>query len=98
MARRTRTRGSWLALFSFIAVMLMGLGIAIGVILGNWVSGAASVGNWIKNIAIAIGLLVPMFYSFYEARRQGTVWFVLWVIAVILIIVFYILGIVPINW
>ncbi len=94
MARRSnggRSNGSWLALFSFIAVMLLGLALAISLVLGKWVNGAESVAAWIQRIAIAIALVVPLIYSYYEARRHGTVWFVLWVIAVILIVVFYIL-------
>ena len=76
---------------SFVAVLFMGLGIAIGVVFG-WIDALASVGGWIKSIAIAIGLIALCLYSYYEARRHGTTWFVLWIVAVVLIVVFYILG------
>ena len=88
----------WLRTLAFVSVMIMGLGIAIAVILGKidvWSKGHthfAGVGNWIQRIAIAIGLIVPMFWSYYEARTRGQTWFVLWIIAIILITVFYIWG------
>ncbi|MDE6398627.1 MAG: hypothetical protein K2L51_04840 [Clostridiales bacterium] len=83
---------------SFIAVMLMGLGIAIGVVLG-FIESCASIGNWIKSIAIAIGLIALCWYSYYEARLHGRTWFALWVVAVVLIVVFYILGLTPVvHW
>lgn len=100
MSRRTTTSRStpgWLKLFSFIAVMLLGLALVISVVLGKWihVSGAVSVAKWIEKIAIAIALVVPLFLSYYEARyNKSQVWFILWIIAVILIVVFYILAIV----
>lgn len=101
MAKKTKTRttytrsaGSWLSVFSYIAVMLLGLGITISVVFG-WINNATinGVAAWIKHIAIAIALIVPLFYSYYEARRHGTTWFILWIVAVILVVVFYVLGI-----
>lgn len=79
---------------SFVAVMLMGLGIAIGVVFG-WLGSATinSIGGYVKSIAIAIGLIALCWYSYYYARYQGSTWFVLWIVAVVLIVVFYILGI-----
>ena len=83
---------------SFVAVMLMGLGIAIGVVLGFFEPFAA-IGNWIKNIAIAIGMIALCWYSYYEARLHGQTWFILWIIAVILVVVFYVLGVTPlVKW
>lgn len=79
---------------SFVAVMLMGLGIAIGVVLGFFDS-CARVGNLIKSIATTIGLIALCWYSYYEARIHGKTWFTLWVVAVVLIVVFQILGMTP---
>ena len=78
-------------IISFVAVLLMGLGIAIGVALG-FINGAAGAGEWIKNVAIAIGLIGLCWISYYEARLHGRTWLILWVVAVVLIVVFYILG------
>lgn len=83
----------WLAFFSFVAVMLLGLALAISFTIGRVWDSAADIAGWIKNIAIAIALLVPLFYSYKAARRYGKTWFILWIIAVILIVVFYIWGI-----
>ncbi len=105
MARKTRTTTTTttreytvpriVRQLSFVAVLLMGLGIAIGVALG-WLKSSTvnNIGAWIKNIAIAIGLIALCLYSFYEARRRSMTWFALWVVAVVLIVVFYILGMV----
>lgn len=86
---------------AFVAVLLMGLGIAIGVVLGFF-EPCARVGRWIKDIAIAIGLIGLCWVSYYEARRprhNRTTWFCLWVVAVILVVVFYILGMTPVmKW
>lgn len=91
--RRRSTQGSWLRFFAFLAVMLLGLGLAVGIIFSNInVSWGVSAGNWIQRIAIAISLPIPMILSFQEAWNKRTVWRVLWVIAVILIVVFYIWG------
>ncbi|MCL2062008.1 MAG: hypothetical protein FWH03_05220 [Firmicutes bacterium] len=105
MARRRTVRTSrgstgWLQLFSFIAIMLLALALMLSWLLmalgvGTHVAGlgwGAGFAGWLSRIAIAMALTVPMFLSYYEARRQGTVWFVLWVIAIILVVVFYVLG------
>lgn len=92
MAKRTRSNGSWLGLFSFVSVMLLGLAITLTVLLGRFVDDISQITSLIEKIAIAIALVVPLVFSYREARRHGTAWFVLWIIAVILIIVFYILG------
>ena len=85
----------WLRTLAFVSVMLLGLGIVVATILGvfkNKFPNVARVGHYIQRVAIAIGLIVPMFWSYYEARTRGTTWFVLWLVAVILITVFYIWG------
>lgn len=95
MAKKSNNSGGdLLGAIAFVAVLLMGLGIAIGVAL-NWTGNATimSIGNWLKNIAILLGLLVAIFYSYRAARTKTRVWFVLWIVAVVLIIVFYVIGI-----
>ena len=79
---------------SFIAVMIMGLGIAIGVVLGFF-DACAQFGYWLKSIATTIGLIALCWYSYYEARLHGKTWFTLWIVAVVLIVVFSILGFTP---
>ena len=105
MAKKTKTRHTYTysvpkacRVLSFISVMLMGLGIAIGVVFGFF-DALAAVGNYIKSIAIAIGLVGLCWISYYEARVHGQKWFIAWVVAVVLIVVFYILGITPLmKW
>lgn len=89
--RTTRSSGGWLSFFSFIAVMLLGLALMISFICekAGWNAGTIP---WIlERIALGIAIVVPVILSYYEARRKTTVWFVLWVIATVLVIVFYIL-------
>ena len=105
MARKTRTTQTRVytvpklcRVLSFIAVMLMGLGITIGVVLGFFDS-CARIGNMIRGIATTIGLIALCWYSYYEARLHGRTWFALWGVAVVLIVVFQILGLTPlVKW
>lgn len=92
MARRSTTRstGGWLSFFSFLAIMLLGLALAISFICSQ-LGVNEQISNWIERIAFGIAIVVPVFMSYYEARRKTTVWFVLWVIATVLVVVFYIL-------
>ncbi len=99
--RRTRTRTysipRILKMLSFVSVMLLALAIAIGVVLG-WFPKVAAIGGWIKNIALLIGVIVLCWYSFYDAVTRSRTWFILWIVAVVLIVVFYILGLAPISF
>lgn len=92
---RTYSVPSIVKALAYVSVMLMGLGIAIGVVF-SWFPSLASAGNYIKSIATTIGLIVLCWYSYYYARSSGRTWFTLWVVAVVLIVVFQILGIVNI--
>ena len=103
MAKRTKTKSrqtytvpSIVRALSFISVILLGIGVVIGVIFG-WIDGLAGIGGWIKSIAMTIGIIVLCWYSFYEARTYGykSAWFIVWLVAVIVIVVFCILGLVP---
>ena len=85
-----RSNSSWLALFSFVAVMLLGLALMISFICSA-LDGNESVSSFIERIAFGIAMVVPAVMSYREARRKTSVWFVLWVIAVVLVVVFYIL-------
>lgn len=93
MARRSgsgRSTGGWLRFFAFVSIMLLGLALAISFIF-NRLGVAESISTWITRIALGIAILIPAFLSYYEARNKSTVWFVLWIIAVVLVAVFYIL-------
>jgi len=92
--------GEFLVFFAFLAVMLLGLGLAL-----SWLCGlladkieAFTVGKvlavWIRNIAVALALIVPIALSFKEARARGALWVILWIVAAALVVCFYILSIV----
>lgn len=91
--RTVRSNTGWLSLLSFIAVMLLGLALTISFICNATKLDTGKIASYIERVALAIAIIVPVFLSYYEARRKTTVWFVLWVIATVLIVVFYIL-----NW
>lgn len=99
--RRTRTHTYTiphvLRMLSYVSVLLLGLAIALGVVLG-WFPGVAQVGGWIKNIALLIGVIVLCWYSYYDAVTRSRAWFIVWIIAVVLVVVFYILGLAPISF
>ncbi len=102
MARRVRYTnsggGGWLKLLAFIAVMLLGLALMLSFIL-NKLGLATDVASWIERVAVAIALVTPLFLSYYKARSLGTAWFVLWIIATVLVVVFYVLnGVGSILW
>ena len=96
MARRSSSRstGSWLALFSFIAVMLLGLALVLSFVFG-WIDGMGGIVGYIKRVALGIAICIPLVLSYHEARRKSQTWFILWVVATVLVVVFYILGWIP---
>jgi len=89
MSNRGRGSGNLLQFLAFLAVMILALALAASLVL-FWIPGVSVVAQWVQRIIIGLVLIVPMFVSYPEARRRGTVWFVLWIIAIILIVVFYI--------
>ena len=99
-SKGTRGTGDFLTFLSFLAIMLLGLALALAALF-NWLAGletfsfeiGRTLAHWIERIAIAIALVIPLALSFREARARGTAWFVLWIIAVLLVVSCYILGI-----
>lgn len=85
-----RSKMSWLALFSYIAVMLLGLSLAITLVVTKVIPESASLAQKISKIAIGISLIPVMVLSYRESRKQKQVWFILWVISVVLVAVFYV--------
>ena len=96
----SRRRGSnnqpidLMQLLAFCAVILLGLWAFIIFIVNG--TGFITIGGRgvqiINNIGVALGAIVAMFYSYRFARTRGTAWFVIWVIAVVVLIVFLVLG------
>lgn len=96
MAKKSSSRGtwSWLALFSFVAVMLLALALVLSFIFG-WIDAVAGAAAYIERVAMGIAISVPLVLSYREARRQSQTWFIIWVVAAVLVVIFYILGWVP---
>ena len=91
-SRRTYTYSipSFLRTLSYVVVLLLALAITIGAILGWWKE-FAQIAGYIKGIAMTIGLIVLCWYSYYDARTRNSTWFIIWVVAVVIVIVFQIL-------
>ena len=86
--RRGGGRGTRDGLAFFALLIVLGVGLSLGI---AWTIGMAvpSVRATAFNIAffiMTIALIIPIILSFREARARGTVWTVLWVIALIMII------------
>ncbi len=86
----TYTIPGFLRTLSYIVVLLLALGITIGAVLG-W-CGFGGIANYIKGIAMTIGLIVLCWYSYFDARMRNRTWFIIWVVAVVIVVVFQILG------
>ena len=80
---------------AFVAVLALGV-VSLFIFLTN--SDILTVNATIQSIfwtvGIALGAFVAAYYSFRFAKSRGMVWFVIWAIAIVLIIVFLVLGIV----
>ena len=89
-----------LAFLAFLAVMLLGLALALSWLFGlladkiDAFTAGKALAAWIRNISVAIALIIPLALSFGEAKRRGAGWVVLWIVAAALVVCFYILGVV----
>ena len=78
---------------SFWLVVIIGAAMAItGILHVVGVTAIDGAANWIKNVCMAIALIIPVVMSYQVARHKSTLWFVLWIIFVVLIVVGIILG------
>ena len=98
MSKSQSSGGFWSRFFSmlsFIALISLGIAITLAFIFRN--VGDGSVTSAFNVIAHILAFTVVAFYSFFFANRQrgnARIWcLVFWAIALVLLIVFYILGI-----
>ena len=89
------TRSSWgriMNLFSFIAVIFIGIAIMLGFIFRN----SPDFANALETIAEVLAYIVVAFGSFiWVSSRSGKnrlVWWIMWAVALTLIIIFRILS------
>ncbi|MDR1917576.1 MAG: hypothetical protein LBQ05_01175 [Christensenellaceae bacterium] len=90
MATRTRTTTDTvnvLNLLSYISVIAVGVILAIGHFFGGS-------GGYLGAIAQALAYIVISCYSWRFARRKGLAFIIPWVVAVVLIAIFWILPII----
>lgn len=76
---------------AYIAVIMIGIALALSFILSK-VGVSSSIVGSISKVANALAYLIVCVASFYYARSKRNVWFfVLWLIATVLIVVFMVL-------
>ena len=43
--------------------------------------------NWVKQVCVALGMIVPAVMSYQVARQKSKTWFILWIVFVILMVI-----------
>lgn len=82
-------RVNLLNVLSYVAVVMVGVALLLGLIFkGN----AGSVAGALNLIAQCLAYLVVACYSFSYARAKGIWWLIAWVVAVVLIVVCLVVG------
>lgn len=81
---------SWLYKLSFLSVMLLALALAVAGIFG-FIESLKIVAYWIEKVALLFAVIVPCFMSYYHARVKTKGWYYLWIAAVIIVAVCYVL-------
>jgi len=85
-------RASLMSFAAFIAVLFIGGALILSFILGFFGGHAGTISMWAHRIALIVGAIVTLYYSFFFARTKRGFWFIAWVIAFIAIVLFLILG------
>lgn len=99
MAKRVRrtytyTARSWMFELSFWVVVFIGAALAVAGIINTiatytsldmgW---AKTVCNWVKQVCVALGMIVPVVMSYQVASQKSKTWFILWIVFVVLVVV-----------
>jgi len=85
------SRSSLLSVLSYLSVVGVGVALLLSWIF-QMVGLTAQVVNALKILAEVMAYIVVAFHSFGYARRRGGWWLVIWAVAVVLIVVFLVLG------
>ncbi len=84
--RTTRSSGFSLNKFSFWIVIIIGIAMAVSGFLNffdwAWVYRFSA---WVQAICFALGMFVPLVLSYRAARNKELGWFILWIIAAVLL-------------
>jgi len=97
--RRRGGTGDGLSFFSLIIIIVLGAALATSLTLGIIHASVRTAGTewlmhvafWTERIAVAFALVIPIMFSYREARARGTAMFIVWIISVIIIAVVYLL-------
>ncbi|MBO5229603.1 MAG: hypothetical protein J6B20_02300 [Clostridia bacterium] len=85
------TRSSILSVLSYLSVVGVGIALLLSWIF-QMVGLTAQVVSALNILAEVLAYIVVACYSFGYARRRGGWWLAVWVVAVVLIVVFLVLG------
>jgi len=97
MSRRRRNnnsggRPSLMSFAAFVAVIFIGAALVLSFILGFFGGHAGTISMWAHRIALIVGAIVTLYYSFFYARTKRGLAYIAWIIAFIAIVIFLILG------
>ena len=85
------SKSGLLSFLSYLSVVGVGIALLLSWVL-QMVGLAAQVVNALNILAEVLAYIVVACYSFGYARRRGGWWLAFWVVAVVLIVVFLVLG------
>jgi len=87
----TTRRTGVLNMLSYLAIVGVGIALLLSWLL-NMVGVTAQVVSALNILAQVLAYFVVACYSFSYARARGTWWLVVWAVAIVLIVVFLVLG------
>ena len=85
------TRSGFLKMLSYLAIVFVGIALLLQAIF-NLMGLSAQIVNALNILAQVMAYIVVAVNSFGYARARGTWWLVVWAVAVVLIVVFLVLG------
>jgi len=90
MASNTAKTSRFMNFLAYVAIIFVGIALIISLIF-NWADGSAEVARAFEIIANLLAYIAVGFYSYFYARSKRNIWFLIaWVVAVVLIIVFFV--------
>ena len=96
--RSTGSRGSLLNNLAFYAVLFLALVMIINAILAVIAKIGVSIDlsfitNVLNKIAMAIAILITVIASYHVARSKGRQMYIIWIVAAVLVVLSFVLGI-----
>lgn len=77
----------WVVVFIGAALAVAGIINTIATYTSLDMGWAKTVCNWVKQVCVALGMIVPVVMSYQVARQKSKTWFILWIVFVVLVVV-----------